>query len=76
MMCCGSKNEFCKKSGACLSTAKMQNHPGSSKINKSLRKIQNISPKGAATKQELICLSQVVYYLCGVLCPAFDFTFR
>jgi hypothetical protein len=30
----------------------------------------------AATKRELICVSQMVYYLCGVFSPAFDFTFR
>jgi hypothetical protein len=28
----------------------------------------------SAAKREMICVSQVVYYLCGVLCPAFDFT--
>jgi hypothetical protein len=36
---------FCKKSGACLSATKVQTHPGSSEIGKSLRKIQNIPPK-------------------------------
>jgi hypothetical protein len=42
MTSCGSKNNFCKKSGACLITTKVQNHLGSSKIGRSLRKIQNI----------------------------------
>jgi hypothetical protein len=68
--------KICKKSGACLITAKVQTHLGSSEIDISLRKIQNISTNGAATKRELICVSQVVYYLCGVLCLAFDFAFR
>jgi hypothetical protein len=44
----------------------IQNHPGSSKIGRSLPKIQNIPPKAAATKRELIPVSQVFYYLCGV----------
>jgi hypothetical protein len=45
MTCCGSKNEFCKKSGAHLIRAKGQTHPGSSEIGMSLRKIQKINPK-------------------------------
>jgi hypothetical protein len=76
MMYCGSKNNFYKKSGACLITAEVQTHPGSTKIGSSLREIQNILTKGSAIKRELICVSQVVYYLCGMLCPAFDFAFR
>jgi hypothetical protein len=47
---CGSKNNFCKKSGGLLSSAKVQNHPGSNKIGRNLHKIQKISPKAAATK--------------------------
>jgi hypothetical protein len=50
MTCCGSKNDFCKKSGGLLFSAKVQNHPGSSKIDRNLHKIQKISPKAAATK--------------------------
>jgi hypothetical protein len=57
-------------------SAKVQNHPGSSEIGRNLHKIQKIPPKAAATKQELICVSQVVNYLCGVFSPAFDFAFR
>jgi hypothetical protein len=72
-MCCEFQNIFCKKSGACLITAKVQNHLGSSKIGRSLRQIQNIPPKGAATKRKLLYVSQVVNFLCGVLCPAFNF---
>jgi hypothetical protein len=75
-MCCRSKNDFCKKSGAFLITAKVQIHPGSSEISTSLHKIQNIPLKVSATKRELLYVSQVVYYLCGVLCPAFDFAFQ
>jgi hypothetical protein len=40
----------------------VQNHPASSEIGRNLRKIQNIPPKAAATKRELICVSQMVYY--------------
>jgi hypothetical protein len=75
MICCGSKNDFCKKSGGLLFSAKVQNHPGSNEIGMNLHKIQKIPPKVAATKRELICVSQVVYYLCGVFSPAFDFAF-
>jgi hypothetical protein len=51
----------------------VQNHPGSNEIGKNLRKIQKIPPKAAATKQELVCLSQGVYYLCGGVFPSFRF---
>jgi hypothetical protein len=34
-------------------------------IGRSLRKIQNIPPKVCAMKREMICISEVVYYLCG-----------
>jgi hypothetical protein len=71
MTCCGSKNNFCKKLGARLIRAKGQTHPGSIKIGMSLCKIQKITLKVCAMKQELIYVSQVVYYLYGVLCPAF-----
>jgi hypothetical protein len=65
MTCFGSKNDFCKKSGARLISGKVQTHPGSSEIGKRLRKIQKITPKVCATKRELICVSQMAYYLCG-----------
>jgi hypothetical protein len=71
-----AKNHFCKKSGACFIIAKVQTHPGSSKIGKSLRKIKNIPPKVSAMKCELICVSQGDYYLCGMLFPTFYFAFR
>jgi hypothetical protein len=41
---------FEKKSATCLITAKVQNHPGSSEIGRSLRKIENIPLKGATIK--------------------------
>jgi hypothetical protein len=66
MTYCGSKNNFCKKLGGLRFSTKVQNHPGSSEIGRNLHKIQKIPPKAAATKRELICVSQVVYYLCGV----------
>jgi hypothetical protein len=62
---------FGKKLGARLIRAKGQIHPGSSKIGMSLCKIQKITLKVCALKQELIYVSQVVYYLRRVLCPAF-----
>jgi hypothetical protein len=71
MTCSGSENDFCKKLGARLIRAKGQTHPGSSKIGMSLCKIQEITPKDCAMEQELIYVPHVVYYLCGVLCPAF-----
>jgi hypothetical protein len=54
----------------------VQNHLNSNEIDRSLRKFQNIPSKAAATKQELICVSHGVYYLCGVFFPAFNFVFR
>jgi hypothetical protein len=42
----------------------------SDKIGRILRKIQKIHPKGCTIKWELICESQMVYYLYGALCPA------
>jgi hypothetical protein len=74
--CCGSKNNFYKNSGGLLFSAKVQNHTGSDEIGRNLRKIQKIPQKAAATKRELICVSQGVYYLCGVFFPAYDFAFR
>jgi hypothetical protein len=67
---------FLQKSGGLLFSAKVQNHPGSSEIGRNLHKIQKIHLKAAALKRELICVSRVVYYLCGVFSPAFDFAFR
>jgi hypothetical protein len=64
---------FAKKSGARLIKAKGQTHPGSSEIGRSLRKIQKINLKVCAMKQELICVSQVVYYLYGGVVPSFSF---
>jgi hypothetical protein len=54
---------FCNKSGARLIRAKGQTHLGFNEISRSLCKIQKITPKVYATKQDLICVSQVVYYL-------------
>jgi hypothetical protein len=73
MTCCGSKKDFCKKSGACLFTAKVQTRPGSNEICRSLRKIQNIPPKVSAIKQELICVSQAVYYFTWGVMSSFWF---
>jgi hypothetical protein len=50
MACYESKNDFCKKSGACLIAAKAQIHSDSSEIGTSLCKIQNIPPKVSAIK--------------------------
>jgi hypothetical protein len=47
MICCGSKNDFYKKSGGLLFSAKVQNHPCSNEIGRNLRKIQKIPPKAA-----------------------------
>jgi hypothetical protein len=63
---------FFKKLGARHTTAKVQTHPICSRIGRSLRKIQNIPRKVCVSKWELICASQEVYYLYGVLCLAFD----
>jgi hypothetical protein len=48
----------------------------STEIGKSLRKIRKIPPKVCESKQELICVFQVVHYLCDILCPTFKMTFR
>jgi hypothetical protein len=47
MTCYGSKNDFYKKSGDFIFSAKVQNHPCSNKIGRNLRKIQKIPPKAA-----------------------------
>jgi hypothetical protein len=73
MTCCGSENDFCKKLGAHLIRAKGQTHPGSNEIDMSLCKIQNITLKVCALKRELICVSQMIYYLCGGVVPSFSF---
>jgi hypothetical protein len=57
MIYCESKNDFCKKLGGLLFSAKVQNHPGSSEIGNNLHKNQKTPPKAAATKRELICVS-------------------
>jgi hypothetical protein len=71
MKCCGSENDFSKKLGCHLIRAKGQTHPDSNEIGMSLCKIKKITLKICAMKQELIYVSQIVYYLCGVLCPAY-----
>jgi hypothetical protein len=53
MACCGSKNDFCKKPGACLIAAKVQSHPGFSEIGRSLRKIKNIPLKVSKYKMHV-----------------------
>jgi hypothetical protein len=45
MTCYRSKNDFYKKSGGLLFSAKVQNHPGSNEIGSNLRKIQKIPLK-------------------------------
>jgi hypothetical protein len=71
MTCCGFENDFRKKFGARLIRAKGQTHLGSNETDMSLCKIQKITLKVCAMKQELIYVSQVVYHLYWVLCPAF-----
>jgi hypothetical protein len=71
MTCCGSENDFCKKLGAHLIRAKGQTHTGSSEVGVSLCKIQKITLKVYAMKQELIYVSQVAHYLCGGVVPSF-----
>jgi hypothetical protein len=44
MTCCGSKNDFSKKTGGLLFSAKEQNHTGSNEIGRNLHKIQKIPP--------------------------------
>jgi hypothetical protein len=51
MIYCGSKIDFCKKSGGLLFSAKVQNYPGSSKIGSNLHTIQKIPLKAIATKK-------------------------
>jgi hypothetical protein len=75
MTCCGSKKDFCKKSGTHLIRAKGQTHPDSSEIGRSMGIIQKINSNICTNKRELICVSQVVYYLCRVLFPAFHLLF-
>jgi hypothetical protein len=57
MICCGSENDFYKKLEARLIRAKGQTHTGSNKIGMSLCKIQKITLKVCAMKQELIYVS-------------------
>jgi hypothetical protein len=76
MTCCRSKNDFCKKNQEvsffalkCKTTLVPLKSAGT------CAKFKKNTLKAAATKQELICVSQVVYYLCGVFFPSFDFMF-
>jgi hypothetical protein len=50
MTCCGSKNNFCKKSRDLLFSAKVQNHPVPAKLAGTCVKLKKKSPKAAATK--------------------------
>jgi hypothetical protein len=73
MTCCGSKIDFCRKTRAHLIRAKGQTHPGSSKIGKSLRKIQkNNSLDLREEKRADICIPGVLLFMWGVL-PSFLF---
>jgi hypothetical protein len=50
MICCGSKNDFCKKSGGLLFSAKVQNHSGSNEISRNLHKIRKNAFEGLHNK--------------------------
>jgi hypothetical protein len=59
---------FFQKIRSFLISAKVQTHPGSIEIGRSLHKIQKMTPKVCVTKRELICVSQVVYIICVECC--------
>jgi hypothetical protein len=54
MICCESKNDFCRKLGARLIRAKGKTHPGSSEIGRSLRKIQKNNSEGSRDKTGVV----------------------
>jgi hypothetical protein len=71
MIYCGSENDFCKKLGARLISAKGQTHPDSSEIGMSLCKIQKITLKVCAMKQRAdICIPSGLLFMWGVV-PSF-----
>jgi hypothetical protein len=73
MTCCGSKNNFCKKSGAHLIRAKGQIHPGSSEIGRSVRKIQKITPEGMREETRAdMCIPGGLLFMWGLV-PSFEF---
>jgi hypothetical protein len=73
MTCCGSKNDFYKKSGGLLFSAKVQNHPCSSEIGRELAQNSKNSSKGCATKRELIFVSPgCLLFMWGVF-PSFRY---
>jgi hypothetical protein len=49
--------------------------PASKKIDRSLCKIQKIPPKVCASKRDLIYVYNMVYYLRGMSCLAFEMSF-
>jgi hypothetical protein len=67
---------FEKKSGACLISAKVQIQPGSSKIGRSLHKIQNIPLKVSQRNESWYMYPRWSIIYVGVFFAAFDIAFR
>jgi hypothetical protein len=67
MTCCGSKNGYYKKSGGWLFSAKVQNHPSSSKIGQELAQNSEYTFEGCRnkTKDKTRILGGVLF-VCGV----------
>jgi hypothetical protein len=72
MTCCGFKNDFCKKSGGLLFSAKVQNHTDSSKIGRNLRKIQKYLRRLPQQKGANMRILGGLLFMCGVF-PIFQF---
>jgi hypothetical protein len=73
MTCCRSKNDFCKKSGGLLFSAKVQNHTGSSKIGSNLHKIQKNTSEGCRNKKRAnMCMLGGLLFMWDVF-PSFQF---
>jgi hypothetical protein len=69
MTSCGSKNDFYKKkSGACLITAKVQTYPSSSKIDRSLHRIQKYTSEGFHNETRAdMCIPGGLLFMWGVV---------
>jgi hypothetical protein len=73
MTYCGSKNDFCKKSGCLLLSAEVQNHPGSNEIGRNLHKIQKNTSEGCRNKMRAdMCILGGLVFMLGVF-PNFRF---
>jgi hypothetical protein len=67
MTYCKSKNDFCKKSGGLLFSAKVQNHSGSNEIGRNLAQNSKITPEGCRNEMRAhMRIPGGLIFMCGV----------